>query len=190
MSLTEFFARDEREEYHNGEVFPIVDVTVSQGTIVMNAGRRFGERLDGKPCLVIASPTVRIHAGVFVLPDIAVICGRPAYATESAKAITNPKLIGEVLSPSTAGYDHGGKFDLYEMLPSLEEYLLISQAAPRIKTLHKASRNSWKLTIYEGLESAVNIASLGIEIPIAEFYAGVEFPPPAPGPRTRSRRRR
>ena len=77
----------------------------------------------------------------------------------------------EVLSPSTADYDYGGKFALYRSLPSFEEYLLIAQDEPRIEVFRKNSEGHWVLYTYEGMESTVRVESLAIDLPLAEIYS-------------------
>ena len=163
-------------EYHDGEVFPKAEVSFEHAVIVANAGHCFIGRLKGKPCLAATDGVVRSTSANAMRPDVMVVFGRPVYARESRGAITNPKVIVEVLSPSTADYDRGGKFVLYQNLSSFEEYLLVAQETPRIDMFRKTSANGWDLKIHVGLESVVTISPLGIEIPMAEFYAGVEFP--------------
>ena len=110
-------------------------------------------------------------------PDQLVVCGKPAFTDEAADTITNPKLIVEVLSPSTADFDCGGKFALYRRLPTLEEYVLIAQDRPNVDVFLKTPDGRWILTPYEGLQAVVKLDSLGIALLLAEHYAGVEFRP-------------
>nr|WP_276611687.1 Uma2 family endonuclease [Thiorhodococcus mannitoliphagus] len=63
---------------------------------------------------------IRIEtADVCAYPDVSVLCGEPVFHDERRDVLTNPVLIAEVLSPSTEGYDRGGKFAHYRRLPSL-----------------------------------------------------------------------
>ena len=104
-----------------------------------------------------------------------IVCGKPVFTDEAADPITNPKLIVEVLSPSTADFDYGGKFALYRRLPSLEEYILIAQDRPNVDVFLKTPDARWLLTSYEGLQATAKLDSLDIALPLAELYAGVEF---------------
>ena len=54
-------------------------------------------------------------------------CGEELYHGESDDTLLNPRLVIEVLSPSTEDYDHGKKFAYYRTLPSLREYVLVAQ---------------------------------------------------------------
>ena len=181
ISMEEYFkiddASDQRFEFHDGELFPVTTMaSFEHSVIAINLGRRMAERLDGGPCFAAAVPRVRATAKSVLCPDIAVICGRFILASGTPSAIINPKVIVEILSSSTSGYDYGEKFSLYRELPTFEEYLLVAQDKPRIEVFRKTSDVSWVLTRYDGLQAVIQIGSLGIEIPAIEVYAGVEFP--------------
>ncbi|MBS1826336.1 MAG: Uma2 family endonuclease [Acidobacteria bacterium] len=92
---------------------------------------------------------VRISATQYVQPDLIVICGQPAFTDETDPSLTNPSVIIEILSPSTAGYDYSGKFQLYRQLPSFEEYLLVAQDQSRIGVFRRMNDGRWLLSSYE-----------------------------------------
>ena len=181
LTVEEYFAMDDASErpleYHDGEIFPIVDATPQHARIHANATLSVGGRLKGTTCFVNTNLRVRTTARNYVVPDLAVICGSLITAAESKNAIANPKVIVEILSPSTADFDHGGKFALYCKLPSFTEYVLIAQDAPIVEVFYKVSDMKWMLSKYEGTQSIVKIESLGMEIPASELYEGIEFPP-------------
>ncbi len=84
--------------------------TATHAIIGANAARRLGERLDGKPCLVMFPVRVRTSASKYVYPDLAVVCGKLVTTDDRAETIVNPKVIVEILSPRTEGYDYHRKF--------------------------------------------------------------------------------
>ena len=175
MSVEEYLALDRAAEvkceYHDGELFPVVAVTIEHGRVTANTIRRLSERLDGKPCRVLNSPIrVRVSPTKFVYPDILVVCGKIDVTDEAQDTLTNPKVIVEVLSPSTAGYDYGPKFALYRRLSSFEEYVLIAQDEPRVEVFRKNSDGQWVLYSNEGLEGMVRVETLDIDLPLAEIY--------------------
>jgi Uma2 family endonuclease len=175
LSVEEYLALDRvaeiKCEYHDGEIFPVVAVTFEHARVTANTVYRFSERLYGKPCRVLNSPIrLRVSPTKFVYPDILVLCGKPDLTDDIKDTITNPKVIVEILSPSTADYDYGGKFALYRGLPSFEEYLLIAQDEPRIEVFRKTPDSRWILTSYVGLEATVRVESLDIDLPLAEIY--------------------
>ena len=181
MSVEEYLAIDReaevKSEFHDGEMFPIDSVSLAHSTIVANTTRRAAEELDGKPCRVLRQPLrVRVTPARFVYPDLLVICGQPEMTDEVQDTITNPKVIIEVLSPSTGGYDYGPKFEFYRKLPSFVEYLLIKQDQPKIEVFRKVGGARWELSTYEGLETVVPIESIRINLRLSDVYADVEFP--------------
>lgn len=179
LTVEEYFAMDDASErpleYHNGELFPMVAATPQHSVILASVTISLGVRLKGGPCFLAGAPRVQTTASNYVYPDIAVICGGFKYSAESANAITNPTVIVEILSPTTADFDHGGKFALYSRLPSFTEYVLIAQDQAMVEVFYKESEVQWILRKYEGLNSIIKLGSLGIEIPATEIYAGIEF---------------
>ena len=91
----------------------------------------------------------------------------------------NPRVIIEVLSPSTEAYDRGDKFTQYRRIESFEEYVLISQDRPNVESIFRQADGAWSFQNHTSLDAAATIRCLGIEIPLAEIYAGVEWPAPA-----------
>jgi Uma2 family endonuclease len=180
LSVEEYLALDRaaevRSEYHDGQLFPAEATSLAHAVLLVNTARRLAERLDGTPCRVTAATLrVRVSRSNYVYPDVLVYCGKPALTDEHSDTITNPKVIVEILSPSTEDYDYGKKFILYRSLASFEEYLLVSQDRPRVEVSRKTPESRWVLTTYEGMDAVVNVESLGITIPMTELYAGVEF---------------
>ena len=86
---------------------------------------------------------VQIADGVFY-PDVMVTCGKAEAGDE--QTLTDPKLIIEVLSPSTGGYDKCDKFILYRTLPSLRESVLVDPAKRQVEVFTLADGGEWLLT--------------------------------------------
>jgi Uma2 family endonuclease len=166
---------DCRTEFHGGEIFRMDDVSYNHALLETNVGVVLTQRLGDNPCRALVGG-VRIRAvdDEFVRPDVAVVCGAPAYS-DNKRAITNPSLIAEILSPSTANYDYGGKFELYRQMESLQEYALVSQTRIRVEVYRRTAEGEWLLSSYNGLEAVVPLHSLKIELPLRVIYAGVEF---------------
>jgi len=182
MSVAEYFIAEEKahrpSEYHDGELYPIVDASVNHAMIAANFTGSAHAALKGSPCRALAMPRVRASARSFVLPDIAIVCGPVNFAPENQDSIVNPKVIVEVLSPSTADYDYGGKFELYREIPSLQEYVLVSQKRTSVDVFRKPSEENFTLFTYRGLDASLDLETLNISIPLGEIYAGIEFPTP------------
>jgi Uma2 family endonuclease len=178
LPVEEYLAIDRaagvKSEYHDGEMFPMEAVTLEHALIGTNVNALLKSQLLKTACRVVASALrVRVSPTKFVIPDMLVFCGKAELTDDHRDTITNPRVIVEVLSPSTADYDYGAKFSLYRRLPSFEEYVLVSQDAARVETFRKQEKE-WVLRTYEGLEVEVAIECLGISLALREVYEGVE----------------
>jgi len=78
-------------------------------------------------------------------PDLVALCGEPRLLDDRRDVLLNPSLILEVLSDSSEAYDRGEKFALYRQLPSLEEYLLVSQNRVRAELYILGAGGRWTL---------------------------------------------
>lgn len=166
-----------RWEYHDHQAFPLGEATIQHGKIIARLAYLMIARLRDNPCSVMGASQVEIpreSGRGFCLPDLAVYCGRPKVSPDRLKALQNPKVIFEVLSPSTGHYDASEKFELYQAIPSLEEYVLVSQAKPKIAVFTK-NQEGWQLRSYDGWNAVASLFSLDITLPLAEVYAGVDF---------------
>ena len=172
-------AADNRSEYVDGEVFAMAGGTINHGVIASNLLREIGNVLGERPCLAVGSD-VKVWIGAantFTYPDVSGLCGPVDYYDQARDVYTNPSFIVEVLSDSTETYDRGGKFRRYQTLPSLREYVLVSQneMAVEIFRRHEAG---WLYSAIQSPEAMLKLDSVDCEIPIAEIYRNVEFPPP------------
>ena len=133
MTAQEYLERERlaetKSEYYRGEVFAMTGASLQHVTIAINVAGELRSSLKGKPCAVYpADLRLGIGAtGLYTYPDVMVICGKPAVIDAHVDTVTNPVVIIEVLSPSTEGYDRGRKFESYRAIPSLMEYLAVSQ---------------------------------------------------------------
>ena len=168
-------AAEWKSEFHDGEMFRIEAVSFNHAVVGVNVAASLKVRLAGTGCRALGAPLrVRVSPVQYVYPDFQIVCGRPELTDENPDTLVNPKVVIEILSPSTEGYDHGAKFELYRRLSSVEEYVLISQSKPMVEVFMKQSEHSWSLTIFDGLQQLVRLQSVGIEFPLAELYDGVE----------------
>jgi Uma2 family endonuclease len=174
-------------EYRGGRIVNMRDALPMAGgsdehcLITANVIRALGNRLEGGPCRVYSND-MRVlipRRTLFTYPDATVVCGQSQHENHptAGKTLSNPRLIVEVLSPSTELYDRGDKFALYREISSLAEYVLVSQSHPRIEGYFRREDGGWTFGPYEGLAgAAARLLSLNIELPLKEVYAGIEFP--------------
>jgi Uma2 family endonuclease len=178
---------DFRSEYRNGDIVPMAGGTTNHNEIVTNLCvlkpqlRAKGYRLF--------TENVRVWVEryrVYTYPDVMVIAGEPVYHGTGTTTVTNPSLIVEVASKSTKNYDQGDKFDYYRSLPSFKEYLLVEQYRWRVMQHLRTENGQWLLTDYEAEDALVDLATLGLQLPLSDIYAGVDFSLPeeenAPNP--------
>jgi Uma2 family endonuclease len=144
-----------------------------------NVSGEFRARLKGGQCIPYnADLRIKVEAtGLFTYPDLSVICGPLKFASGTDDTVVNPTVLVEVLSESTEGYDRGTKFEHYRQIDTLREYLLVSQKQPRIEQFIRQADGRWLLNEAVGLEKALALPSLKIEISLAEVFANVKFPP-------------
>jgi Uma2 family endonuclease len=91
-------------------------------------------------------------------------------------AVKNPRVIIEVLSPSTERNDRGPKFRRCLELESMEEYILVSQDQPSVESYSRRPDGGWLFMPVDGIERSAKLSSLGVEIPLSEIFREVSFP--------------
>ncbi len=164
-------AQADRHEYIAGEVFAMTGARGTHNLIAGNVYMALRQALRGTPCRThIEGMKLHVQAADAVLyPDVFVTCD-PQDLTEQAElAKTAPKLIVEVLSGSTAAYDRGLKFELYQRLPSLQEYLLIEQDRVHADLFRRNTEGLWVLHP-SGPGEAVQLDSVGLTLPMDLIY--------------------
>ncbi|PAW81025.1 MAG: hypothetical protein B9S33_17415 [Pedosphaera sp. Tous-C6FEB] len=167
-----------KSEFYDGEMFAMAGGTALHSLIGTNVAGEFRNKLRGKHCVPYnADLRIQVQAtGLFTYPDLSVICG-PLQFADADDTVTNPSVLVEVLSPSTEAYDRGQKFLQYRQIPSLREYLLVSQHEPLLELFVRQDNNLWSLREAAGLDARLEIPSLEITVSLAEIYANVDFLP-------------
>jgi len=175
--------RDSRDkhEFHDGEILAMSGGTAAHSLISMNVGRALGGRSKGNRCRVYDSNLrVRIIGTEhYVYPDVTIICGPLEVdpADTKGETVMNVRVVVEVLSPSTEKYDRTTKFDWYRMIPSLQEYVLVSQDQPRVEVFRRQGDGSWAFASAVGTDTSIKLASVDVELALNDVFDGVDFPP-------------
>jgi Uma2 family endonuclease len=135
--------------------------------------RQLGQAVASLPCEVFTSDLrVRVaETGLTTYPDLTIVCGEWKRDPADAQTLTNPMLLVEVLSASTAAYDRGEKLAHYQRIPSLQEVLLIAHDSPRLE-LWRREGARWGLTVAKDGET-LELASIPARIPVDELYRGL-----------------
>ena len=165
-----------KHEYFQGEVWAMAGGTAEHSLIQANLIGEIRSALKGRPCAVFTSELrVRIEAtDRTTYPDLFVICGKRDMSSRDPNAATNPVVIVEVLSDSTELDDRGSKFAHYRQIPSLAEYVLVSQKEKRIEIFRKGPEG-WVLSdVSEG--QSLELRAIHVSIPVDAIY----FDPTAP----------
>ena len=158
-----------KHEYVNGEVLAMSGGSPEHARLQARMVRVLGAALAGEPCEPFTSDLrVRIEStGRATYPDVTVICGAIARASDDHDAVTNPTVLVEVLSDSTESADRGDKWAHYQRIASLQHYVLVSQKEPRIEVFTRET-HGWH---YDDVrEGRVELRSLGISLAIDEIY--------------------
>ncbi len=174
-----------KHEYRRGRIVAMAGGTHAHALVAMNLGGELRSRLRDTPCIVTGSDVrVRVSATAsYCYPDLSVVCAESVFdPPDRSVTLLNPQVVVEVLSPSTAESDIGGKFDDYMRIDSLQEYVLVAQNRPWARSFHRGPDGLWAIgPLVEGLQATLAFRSLGIDVPLAEVYAKVRLPPPAGG---------
>jgi len=165
-----------KSEYHDGQMFAMACASVNHMRLVRDLSALLQQQLRGGGCEALPSD-VRVQVSrlrAYVYPDVTIVCGTPAF--DDVDNLTNPLVIVEVLSPSTEVYDRGEKFALYRNIPSLRQYLLLSQREMRGEIFSKdASTGEWTLETAEGEEGVLTLSAANASLRLADLYRDVEL---------------
>lgn len=166
-----------RSEYLDGGVCPTTGGTANHIRIVSNITTELNTQLRGRRCDVFPiDMKVRLpDSQKFFYPDVAVVCGELQYHDDRKDIILNPVLIIEVLSPSTEAFDRGAKFQAYQTIESLKEYLLITRDTPRVEQYVRDEDGGWKYKSVAGLEGSLALPSVGCTLALGAVYDKVDF---------------
>jgi Uma2 family endonuclease len=170
-SFTEYLAaergRDLKHEYHDGTERAMSGGTIEHGRLAARLQRLVGRAISGRTCEVYSSDVlIRVTATNRALyPDVSVVCGR---LEQDGDAIINPVVIVEVLSPSSEAYDRGEKFRHYRRVPSLREYVLVSQDQ-RLVEVWRREGEAWAPSEF-GPGTVIRLTSIDADISIDELY--------------------
>jgi Uma2 family endonuclease len=169
---------DAKHEFVGGAIYAMAGGTPEHSQLAANAIYELRRALGEQPCVVYTSDLrVRVIAtGLSTYPDVTVVCGGAARAADDPDAVTNPRVLLEVLSDGTEAYDRGPKFAHYRRFESLCEYVLVSQHEPRVEVFTRSGR---RFVLDEATAGErIALASLGIELAVDELYRGVALTPP------------
>jgi Uma2 family endonuclease len=164
----------ERHEYYGGELRLMAGASRKHNIIAGNLFAVLHQQLRSKPCRPFMSD-MRVwiaSAQRYFYPDIAVICGTEPFVEEDVA--TDATVIIEVLSETTEAFDRGEKFESYQRLPSIQDYVLVSQDRIRLEHFHKLAHNEWRYLALNKAEDILYLDAVGVQLPLKEIYLDAE----------------
>jgi Uma2 family endonuclease len=190
MTGAEYLAREHeaemRSEFVNGRVLPMGShVLAMSGSslphshIVGALHEIMGPKLRARGWSGV-SHDLRVHVqsqDCYFYPDFVIFYGPPQMLPGPTDTLLNPSVLIEILSPSTEGYDRGEKFFHYQQIPSLQQYVLVSQDRPLVEIYTRQTDGSWRYEAFSGLAATATLASVEATVPLAELYRDVTSAP-------------
>jgi Uma2 family endonuclease len=155
--------QDERHIFFEGEVFAMAGGTAEHNAAALETASAFKHHLKGSPCKTFIGD-MRLFvaaADAYFYPDVVVSCSPADTQDPKLTVLTEAKLVVEVLSESTAGFDRGKRFAAYRQLPTLAEYVLIDPDQHSVEVFRKNAQGVWELHPSDATTPAVTLVSIG-----------------------------
>ena len=180
MSLDDWRALEQssevKHEYIDGYVHAMASGTEAHARIAVNALTALDSALGDGPCMVYSSDVAaRLSESRFTYPDVMVTCGGTGIASRTNTEVGNPTVVVEVLSESTEHYDRTRKFGYYRQCPTLQEYVLVNTDS-RLIEVYRRTGDGWGLFSIYGPDDVVELASIGVRIPVSTLYRRTDVP--------------
>ncbi|TDR93443.1 Uma2 family endonuclease [Enterovirga rhinocerotis] len=174
-----FFAWQDRQQdrYELVDGFPIRMMAGARNvhdTITINLLSELRMKLRGSGCVPFSGDSsVETYPGRIRRPDAGIDCGR---RDPNAYKAAEPRLVAEVLSPSTRDLDTLEKLAEYKSIASLDTILFVEPNAAQVAVWSRDAERAWERSFVEGLDAVIELPGLGIALPLSELYDGVTFP--------------
>lgn len=169
-----------RHEFLDGKIYAMAGESLSHSRVCVNLGGEVRNKLKGKSCEAL-SPNMKVRtstASLFAYPDLTIVCGEPQFHDTKKDVLTNPKVIFEVLSPSTAEYDRSKKFLRYRMgNETLTDYILVSPEYCFVEHFQKQPDGKWLYQSLSEITDILRIETIDCELSLQEIYDRVELKP-------------
>lgn len=173
-------AIDAKYEYLDGVAHLMAGGSGEHDQITRNTANAIEQHFLSGPCFVRGSDMrvlVSVADSIYVYPDVTVSCD-VADRRRGNKLIRSPRIVIEVLSPSTEKDDRTIKLQAYRAYPTIEEIILISQFEPHVELYRRHEDDAgWEHIVY-GPDSIVELASVDVHLSMDEIYKRVNFDEP------------
>jgi Uma2 family endonuclease len=182
MSLEAFLEWEERQparyEFDGVHARAMTGGSAGHSRVQRNLIAVLVDRLRGGSCEPFGSELKILAAGSVRYPDAFVVC---SHVRDQATFVTDPVVVFEIISPSTSGVDRITKNQEYRDTPSIQRYVILEQDR-QAATVFSRDHGDWAGHVIAG-DTELAMPEIGITVPLAELYAGVEVvvDPPAEG---------
>lgn len=161
-----------RYEYLDGELRMLAGGSPYHAAIIANLTVAIGRFLVESSCWIYNSDVrLQLSETRYVHPDVTVSCDERDHGSEDV--IQYPRLVIEVLSPSTEAIDKIKKLAYYQESPTIQEYVMVDSQSIHIEVYSRVD-DGWKFHIY-GPGSIIKLESLNIQFPIKDIYRGMNL---------------
>ncbi len=168
----------ERSEYYAGRMIKMAGASLNHARISRNIVGELLPQLKDTACeLLMSDVKLSIREGEkFYYPDLMLVCGAVDLAGNRNDTITNPVLICEVLSTSTAGRDRGEKFHDYQAISSVQYYMMVDQYQKQIEVFFRQPEDIWLYKLYKQNSDVIVLKGVGVKMKLESIYHKVEIP--------------
>jgi Uma2 family endonuclease len=165
-----------KSEYLNGHIYAMAGASANHVRLTSNVNGLLHAQLRGHSCEIMGSDMrVKVDAtGLYTYPDALVVCD-PQFDEANANTLLNPCAIVEVLSPSTQAYDRSEKWEHYQHLASLRDYVLIEQDRMRVEHFSRQEDGAWLFRVYETSEQEIVLSCTDSRLKLGDIYERVTF---------------
>jgi Uma2 family endonuclease len=177
LSVEEYLALEEasdvRHELYDGVMYGMAGGSRTHAALASRTGQLLGQGVDALKCgCTVYSSDLRVSLaeGAMMYPDVTIACPPVEAPAHDPEAVANPTVVVEVLSPSTAGWDMGGKFELYRAFPSLRHYIVVSSDAWHVHHRERIGDGIWRYTDH-GPGGVLFLTALGVTLEVDALYA-------------------
>lgn len=169
---------DVKYEFYDGHIVAMAGAAPQHVTIAAQTSRAMNNRLDDTPCQA-GSSDLRVQlegAKNYLFPDVVVWCDDARWAGRAPKTLLTPLVVVEILSASTGHRDISIKLETYKRIPTLLDYLIVSQNRVYIEHYRRADAEKWENFSYYRRDQIITFGALELEIPVGEIYRRVDVP--------------
>lgn len=177
LSVADYLAGEReskvRHEYVDGVAYAMAGASDRHNRIALNMASRLNEHLSNDKCETFMSDMkIKVDPALYYYPNVAVTCDK---TIGDAYARAEPRLIVEVMSPSTERIDRHKKLRAYQRIASLQEYVLARQDEMMLEIHRRQANGEWAVEAFDDPGEQLTLASVGLTIHLGDVYRNVRF---------------